>query len=87
MAVAHASSRIPIPAMDDKLIDEPLADRLGDGTIRLLSCRWLLDEATSDAALGRGEGGEPLMRRLQELPQEAFVAAAEKRDDCSEIQC
>ena len=28
-------------SLDDKLIDGPIISLLGDGTIRLLRCRWL----------------------------------------------
>ena len=66
---------------------EELRERLGDGSIRLVRCAWLQsDEA--DAALGHDEAGAPIVKRRQELPQGAFVPAAEavellRRDDRS----
>jgi len=57
----------------DEAMDEPLRERLRDGTLRLLSCAWLVS-AESDASLGRdAASGRPTMRRQQELPPAAFV--------------
>ena len=60
----------------EKQIDGPIRERLADGTIRLLSCAWLIS-ADSDQYLGRAASGEVIMRRRQELPEEAFVPPAE----------
>ena len=60
-------------SLSDKLIDEPVAKLLGDGTIKLLSCRWLLEEA--EAALPRSEvTGLPVLQRRQVMEKE-FPAA------------
>ena len=60
----------------EKQIDDPIRERLADGSIRLLSCEWLLS-ADSDKYLGRTASGEVIMRRRQELPEEAFVTNEE----------
>jgi hypothetical protein len=60
----------------EKQIDDPIRERLADGSIRLLSCAWLLS-AHSDKYLGRTASGEVIMRRRQELPEEAFVTNEE----------
>ncbi len=52
----------------EEQIDGPIRERLADGTIRLLSCAWLLS-ADSDYLV--------IMRRRQDLPKEAFVPPAE----------
>ena len=58
------------------LTDRPVRDLLRDGTIRLLSCRWLLEDA--EAALPRSSAsGLPVLRRKQEMPEEAFVPPEE----------
>ncbi len=56
----------------EKQIDGPIRERLADGSIRLLRCAWLIS-ADSDKHLGRAASGEVIMRRRQELPEEAFV--------------
>jgi hypothetical protein len=53
----------------EKHIDDPVRERLADGTIRLLRCAWLLS-ADSDKHLGRDASGRVIMRRRQELPEE-----------------
>ena len=73
----RASRHVKIPTMDERYVDQPVFDILADGSLRLLCSRWVLDEATSNAALGCGPNGECLMRRRQELPEEAFVPAGE----------
>ena len=60
----------------EEQIDGPIRERLADGTIRLLSCAWLIS-AASDAYLGRTASGEVIMRRRQELPEEAFLSRSE----------
>jgi len=60
----------------EKEIDGPIRERLADGTIRLLRCAWLLS-ADSDQYLGRDGSGKVIMRRRQELPEEAFLSPSE----------
>ena len=60
----------------EKQIDDPVRERLADGTIRLLRCAWLLS-ADSDRHLGRDASGKVIMRRRQELPKEAFLSPSE----------
>jgi hypothetical protein len=60
----------------EKQIDGPIRERLEDGTIRLLRCAWLLS-AVSDKYLGRDAFGKVIMRRRQELPEEAFLSPSE----------
>ena len=58
------------------LTDRPVRDLLRDGTIRLLSCRWLLEDA--EAALPRSSAsGLPVLRRKQDMPEEAFLPPEE----------
>lgn len=64
----------------EKPIDGKLRERLGDGSIRLLRCEWLLS-MESDASLGRDAAtGNAVMRRQQELPPEAFYSAEDAAD-------
>ena len=64
----------------EKPIDGKLSERLGDGSIRLLRCDWLLSE-DSDASLGRDPAtGNAVMRRQQELPAAAFFSEQEAAD-------
>ena len=60
----------------EKQIDGPVRERLADGTIRLLRCAWLLSK-DSDQSLGRDASGKVIMRRQQELPEEAFLSPSE----------
>ena len=60
----------------DSRIDSLLADRLRDGSARLLRCSWLSSPA-SDAFLGRDASGAVIMRRRQDLPPDAFVPCDE----------
>ena len=60
----------------EKEIDGHIRERLADGTIRLLRCAWLLS-AVSDKYLGRDASGRVIMRRRQELPEEAFFTNEE----------
>ncbi len=67
----------------DAKIDAPLRERLADGTIRLLRCRWLVS-AAADTFLRQGWtfcGSEtmstPKLCRRQELPPEAFCTPNE----------
>ena len=63
-------------AADDK-IDQPLRERLRDGTVRLLRCDWVASPE-SDAYLARDETtGAPILKRYQELPPEAFYSPEE----------
>ena len=58
----------------DEKIDGPLRDRVLDGSIRLMSVEWLLS-AGADAALGvDANSGAAIMKRRQDLPDEAFLA-------------
>ena len=59
----------------DSKIDSSLAERLRDGSVRLLRCSWLASPA-SDAFLGR-EGSAATIKRRQDLPPEAFVPCDE----------
>lgn len=64
-------------ATADARLDGPIGERLLDGTISLLSCDWLISDE-SDAALGRDpRTGNPLIRRRQDMPPEAYVSPAE----------
>mmetsp|Transcript_44774 Transcript_44774/g.145479 ORF Transcript_44774/g.145479 Transcript_44774/m.145479 type:complete len:727 (+) Transcript_44774:1862-4042(+) len=60
----------------DSKIDGPLADRLRDGSVRLLRSSWLASPA-SDAFLGRDASGAVIMKRQQDMPAEAFVPCEE----------
>jgi serine/threonine protein kinase len=57
-------------------IDGPIRERLKDGTIRLLRCAWLLSK-DSDRHLGRDASCKVILRRRQELPEEAFFTKEE----------
>jgi hypothetical protein len=64
-------------------IDAPLKRRLRDGSIRLLKCSWLMDEQNLKQHLGVVEGHDSdgnehggasfVIKRRQDLPEEAFV--------------
>ena len=58
----------------DQKIDERLAERLRDGSIRLVRVAWLLSDAPA-RSFRRGEA--MVMRRCQELPADAFVPPEE----------
>ena len=58
-------------------IEGRLRERLADGTIRLLRCAWLISRAESDISLGRDDDGAVIMKRRQDLPEEAFFSPAE----------
>ena len=60
-------------AAADVRIDEPLAAKLRDGSIRLLRCAWLVSDA-AQAFIYDKESGLPRMRRRQDLPPDAFFA-------------
>lgn len=61
----------------DGKIDGPLLKRLEDGTLRLLRCSWLVSRE-SDNVLGRDAvSGAVIMKRRQDLPEEAFLSAEE----------
>ena len=61
----------------DAKIDGSLAERLRDGSVRLLRCSWLASPA-SNASLGRSAStGAVIMKRRQDLPPEAFVPCEE----------
>ena len=63
-------------AADDK-IEQPLRERLRDGTVRLLRCDWVASPE-SDAYLARDETtGATILKRYQELPPEAFYSPEE----------
>ena len=78
MYIDVRASRIVREALDeaalitavDASIDEPLRDRLRDGTIRLLRCSWVL--AT--------EGVVSHLPRMQDVPAEAFFEPEEAAD-------
>jgi hypothetical protein len=68
-------SAVLLTAIDP--IDAPLQDRLLDGSVRLLRASWLASEA-SNAELGRNEAtGDVVLKRQQELHEEAFVPCKE----------
>ena len=48
----------------DEAIDGPLHQCLADGTIRLLSCAWLMTNQANDIHLGQDADGRPFMRRM-----------------------
>ena len=50
---------------------------LRDGTIRLLSCRWLLEEVEKALRPHNPDSGLPVLRRKQEMPEEAFLPPEE----------
>ena len=71
-----ANSHVPDDHFLLHLTDRPVRDLLRDGTIRLLSCRWLLEDA--EAALPRSSAsGLPVLRRNQKMPEEAFLPPEE----------
>lgn len=79
-ALAEVNVSAALLAIADKPIDGKLSERLGDGSIRLLRCDWLLSE-DSDASLGRDPAtGNAVMRRQQELPAAAFFSEQEAAD-------
>jgi len=59
------------------LADRPVSALLRDGTIRLLSCRWLLEEAEEALRPHNPDSGLPVLRRKQEMPEEAFLPPEE----------
>ena len=65
----------------DSRIDSLLADRLRDGSARLLRCSWLSSPA-SDAFLGRDASGAVIMKRRQDLPPTPSCRAT-RRLPCS----
>ena len=69
-------------SLDDMLIDGPIDERLRDGTIRLLSCRWLLKEA--ETALRKGPSGPAVLKRRQEMEVE-FPSAFMKPEAAAEL--
>ena len=58
-------------SVDTEKIDEPMNRLLRNGTVKLLSCSWLLEEA--DEVLPRAQSGLPTLMRLQEMPEAAFL--------------
>jgi hypothetical protein len=60
-----------------KPIDDPLVRRLLDGTVRLLCSAWLISEGADLHLLHHQSTGAPLLRRRQDLPEDAFVSCAE----------
>ena len=74
-ALADVDLSAILSAADSK-IDGSLADRLRDGSVRLLRCSWLASPA-SDAFLGRDASGAVIMKRQQDMPAEAFVPSDE----------
>ena len=59
------------------LTDRPVRDLLRDGTIRLLSCRWLLEDAEGALRPHNPHSGLPVLQRKQEMPEEAFLPPKE----------
>jgi len=72
---AEASAETLLAA--DEWLDGPIRLRLRDGTIRLLRCDWLADEASDRFLATSPTGGGPVIRRRQDMPDEAFVPPAE----------
>ena len=61
----------------EKTLDEPIRERLRDGTIRLLRCDWLI-LPESDALLGRDpRSGNPIILRRQDMPDAAYFSPDE----------
>ena len=57
-------------------LDDPIRERLSDGTILLLRTDWLMSPA-SDAQLGKDPlTGKPIIKRRQEMPPEAYFSPA-----------
>jgi len=64
-------------AVAESRLDMRVRRRLADGSIRLLSCRWLLSDG-SDHLLTRDPVTRAVvMRRCQELPPQAFLSPAD----------
>jgi len=64
--------------LDEALIDSPVIPLLEDETIRLLSCRWLLVDANIASLATSGDPpGPPKLKRLQKMPEEAFLSGKE----------
>ena len=74
--VLDSFSLVEMLLLAEKQIDGPIRERLADGSIRLLSCAWLLSK-DSDKYLGHDASGRVIMRRRQELPEKAFVTNEE----------
>jgi hypothetical protein len=67
-------SALSLRTVDKVHIDQRLADRLRDSTVRLLRTDWLAARHESDAHLGRESTEDlPVMSRRQDLPEAAFV--------------
>ena len=61
----------------DYKVDQPLRDRLQEGTIRLLRCSWLIStEADSSLNIDLATGAA-IMARRKDLPREAFYTREE----------
>ena len=61
----------------DKYLDDPIRERLFDGTILLLRCDWLNNPA-SDEKLGSDPvSGNPIIKRRQDMPREAYYSPEE----------
>ena len=61
----------------DKYLDDPIRERLFDGTILLLRCDWLNNPA-SDEKLGSDPvSGNPIIKRRQDMPAEAYYLPEE----------
>jgi hypothetical protein len=61
----------------DAKIDEPLRERLEDGSIRLVRCHWLCSPGADDFLDRDEESGAVIMRRRQDLPPEAYFSPKE----------
>ena len=61
----------------DLKIEGPLAKQLGNGTLRLLRCAWLMDTERSNRHMRTARNGAVTIPRHQELPSEAFFSPEE----------
>ena len=64
--------------IDDLAIDNPVADLIGAGTIRLLSCAWLLSAEAAALLADADAEGAAVMRR----PEMVLCARLESVPRC-----
>jgi hypothetical protein len=64
-------------AVSESRLDMRVRQRLADGTIRLLSCRWLLSDESDPLLIRDPLTNAVIMRRCQELPPEAFLSPSD----------
>ena len=64
-------------AIAESSLDDVVRERLGDGTVQLLRCDWLVSAQAEDSLARDALTGAVIMRRRQELPAEAFLLPSE----------